>query len=69
MEYTAVITGVKIDNSQLKLDLFFCETLCSKQMLVHTGGQIKNWSGEFRDVIPTKLQCQTIQGDYSTKII
>ena len=30
-------------------------------MLVHEGGQIKNWSGECRDVIPTKLQCKTIQ--------
>ena len=30
-------------------------------MLVHKGGQIKNWSGECRDVIPKKLQCQTIQ--------
>ena len=30
-------------------------------MLVHKGGHIKNWSGECRDVIPTKLQCQTIQ--------
>ena len=30
-------------------------------MLVHKGGLIKNWSGECRDVIPTKLQCQTIQ--------
>ena len=37
------------------------ETLCPQQMLVHKGGQIKNWSGECRDVIPTKLQCQTIQ--------
>ena len=37
------------------------ETLCSQQMLIHKGGQIKNWSGECRDVIPTKLQCQTIQ--------
>ena len=46
-------------------------------MLVHKGGQIKNWSGECRDIIPTKLQCQTIQralksesakGDYSKKI-
>ena len=25
------------------------------------GGQIKNWSGECKDIIPTKLQCQTIQ--------
>ena len=30
-------------------------------MLVNKGGQIKNWSGECSDVIPTKLQCQTIQ--------
>ena len=37
------------------------ETLCPQQMLVHKGGQIKNWSGECKDVIPTKLQCQTIQ--------
>ena len=37
------------------------ETLCPQQMLVHKGGQIKNWSGECRDIIPTKLQCQTIQ--------
>ena len=28
---------------------------------VHKGGQIKNWSGECRYVIPTKLQCQAIQ--------
>ena len=37
------------------------ETLCPQQMRVHKGGQIKNWSGECRDFIPTKLQCQTIQ--------
>ena len=37
------------------------ETLCPQQMLVHKGGQIENWSGECRDIIPTKLQCQTIQ--------
>ena len=37
------------------------ETLCPQQMFVHKGSQIKNWSGECRDVIPTKLQCQTIQ--------
>ena len=30
-------------------------------MLVHKDGQIKNWSGECRDVIPTKLQCQAIE--------
>ena len=37
------------------------ETLCPQQMLVHKGGQIENWSGDCRDIIPTKLQCQTIQ--------
>ena len=37
------------------------ETLCPQQMLVHKVGQIKNRSGECRDVIPTKLQCQAIQ--------
>ena len=37
------------------------ETLCPQQMLVHKGGKIKNWSGECKDIIPTKLQCQTIQ--------
>ena len=37
------------------------ETLCPQQMRVHKGGQIENWSGECRDIIPTKLQCQTIQ--------
>ena len=37
------------------------ETLCPQQILVHKGGQIKNWSGECRVVIPTKLQCQAIQ--------
>ena len=37
------------------------EILCPQQMLVHKGGQIKNWSGECRDIIPTKLQCQAIQ--------
>ena len=42
-----------------RFDVF--ETLCPQQMLVHKGGQIKNWSGECRDVIPTKMQCQIIQ--------
>ena len=42
-----------------RIDVY--ETLCPQQMLVHKGGQIENWSGECRDIIPTKLQCQTIQ--------
>ena len=35
--------------------------LCPQQMLVHNGGQIKNWGGECRDATHTKLQCQNIQ--------
>ena len=31
------------------------ETLCPQQMLVHKGGQIKNWGGICRDVTPTKV--------------
>ena len=42
------------------------ETLCPQQMLVHKGGQIKNWSGECKDIIPTKLQCQTIQRTFQS---
>ena len=30
-------------------------------MLVHKGGQIKNWSGEYRDIIPTKLQFASLK--------
>ena len=47
------------DGMVTRFDVY--ETLCPQQMLVHKGGQIKNWSGECRDGIPTKLQCQTIQ--------
>ena len=41
-----------------RIDVY--ETLCPQQMLVHKGGKIKNWSGECRDVTPTKLQSQNI---------
>ena len=51
-----VFKGKKIET---RFDVY--ETLCPQQMLVHKGDKIKNWSGECRDVIPTKLQCQTIQ--------
>ena len=47
------------NTTKTRFDVY--ETLCPQQMLVHKGGQIKNWSGECRDVIPTKLQCQAIQ--------
>ena len=61
--------GVRMDvNEELKFLGKFTKTrfdvyvtLCPQQMLVHKGGQIKNWSGECRDVIPTKLQCKAIQ--------
>ena len=36
------------------------ETLCPQQMLVHNGGQIKDWGGECRNATPTKLQCHNI---------
>ena len=51
------------DTAHLKVKTRFdvYETLCPQQMLVHKGGQIKNWSGEYRDIIPTKLQCQAIR--------
>ena len=52
-------TSVMSDTIQTRFDVY--ETLCPQQMLVHKGGQIKNWSGEYRDIIPTKLQCQAIQ--------
>ena len=47
------------DQNETRFDVY--EILCPLQMLVHKGGHIKNWSGECRDVIPTKLQCQAIQ--------
>ena len=50
---------VQREITKTRFDVY--ETLCPQQMLVHKGSQIKNWSGECRDVIPTKLQCQTIQ--------
>ena len=36
------------------------ETLCPQQMLVHNGGQIKDWGGECRNATPTKLKCHNI---------
>ena len=36
------------------------ETLCPQQMLVHNGGQMKDWGGECRNATPTKLQCHNI---------
>ena len=51
-------TGTK-HNLRTRFDVY--ETLCPQQMLVHKGGQIKNWSGECEDIIPTKLQCQALQ--------
>ena len=44
--------------SRTRIDVY--ETLCPQQMLVHKGGKIRNWSGECRDVTPTKLQSQNI---------
>ena len=55
----AIESNNKQKQSETRFDVY--ETLCPQQMLVHKGGQIENWSGECRDIIPTKLQCQTIQ--------
>ena len=48
-----------LGQGQTRFDVY--ETLCPQQMLVHKGGKIENWSGECRDIMPTKLQCQTNQ--------
>ena len=53
------LTSIVCKCMETRFDVY--ETLCPQQMLVHKGGQIKNWSGEYRDIIPTKLQCQAIQ--------
>ena len=44
-----------------KLDLMFMKHYAPYRCLYTKVGQIKNWSGEYRDIIPTKLQCQAIQ--------
>ena len=56
---TSTSISWEADEKGTRFDVY--ETLCPQQMLVHKGGQIKNWSGEYRDIIPTKLQCQAIQ--------
>ena len=54
-----ICISMNINEILTRFDVY--ETLCPQQTLVHKGGQIKNWSGECKDIIPTKLQCQTIQ--------
>ena len=44
------------------------ETLCPQQMLVYKCCQIKNSSGECRDAIPTKLQCQLFKEHFKVQI-
>ena len=56
MRYNVIYNEVRM---KTRFDVY--ETLCPQQMLVHKGGQIKNWGGECRDVTPTKLWCQNIQ--------
>ena len=49
------------------------ETLCPQQMLVHKGGQIKNWRGECRDKIAVSnylkstSKSKSAKGDYLKK--
>ena len=49
-----------------RIDVY--ETLCPQQMLVHKGGKIKNWSGECRDVTPTKSLSQNIRVDVNREV-
>ena len=51
---------------QTRIDVY--ETLCPQQMLVHKGGKIKNWGGEFRDVTPTKSLSQNIRVDVNREV-
>ena len=44
------------------------ETLCPQQMLVHKGGQIKNWSGDSRDVIPTNCSVKLFKEQFKVQI-
>ena len=55
---TPGLYGLKKRVATARIDVY--EILCPQQMLVHKGGKIKNWGGEFRDVTPTKLQSQNI---------
>ena len=45
----------------MKLDLMFMKHYAPNRCLYIKVAKIKNWSGECRDVIPTKLRCQAIQ--------
>ena len=47
---------------ETRIDVY--ETLCPQQMLVHKGGKIKNWGGEWRDVTPTKSLSQNIYPNF-----
>ena len=50
--------SMKKIRSKTRIDVY--ETLCPQKMLVHKGGNIKNWGGECSDVTPTKLQSQNM---------
>ena len=51
---------------ETRIDVY--ETLCPQQMLVHTGGKIKNLGGECRDVTPTKSLSQNIRVDVNREV-
>ena len=63
----ALILKGRNSETNLRTTFDVYETLCPQQILVHKCGQIKNWSGECRDVVLTKLQCQTIQEHIKVK--
>ena len=45
--------------TRTKFDVYE-RNIMPQQMLVHNGGQIKDWGGEYRNATPTKLQCHNI---------
>ena len=55
-----------IKSNKTRIDVY--ETLCPQQMLVHKGGKIKNWSGECRDVTPTKSLSQNIRVNVNREV-
>ena len=57
--YMGKFKKIQVKVTKTRFDVY--ETVCPQQMLVQKSCQIKNWSGECRDVIPIKLQCQALQ--------
>ena len=48
---------ITLKNKQNRFDVY--ETLCPQQVIVHKGGQNKNWGGECRDITPAVSKYST----------